>query len=65
MLVESLALREANNQRALAVKHLWFDTDFLPKKNYGPYPTLTDNVSTYASGFLGARDAFLQRRFPR
>lgn len=51
MLVESLALREANNQRALAVKHLWLDSDYLPKKNYGPYSTLTDSVSTYASGF--------------
>jgi hypothetical protein len=51
MLVASLALREANNQRALAVKHLWFDSDFLPKKNYGPHTTLTDNVSTYAPAF--------------
>src|SRR5829696_7435327 len=51
MLVESLALREANNQRALAVKHLWFDSDFLPKKSYGPYTTLTDNLSTYAPAF--------------
>jgi hypothetical protein len=51
MLVVSLALREANNQRALAVKHLWFDSDFMPKKNYGPYATLTDNVSTYAPAF--------------
>src|SRR3954470_5875923 len=38
-LVETLALREANNQRALAVKHLWFDPDFIPKKNFGPYST--------------------------
>lgn len=51
MLVESLALREANNQRALAVKHLWFDSDFLPKKSYGPHATLTDNVSSYAPAF--------------
>jgi hypothetical protein len=51
MLVVSLALREANNARALAVKHLWFDSDFLPKKNYGPHVTLTDNVSSYAPAF--------------
>ena len=51
MLVASLALREPNNQRALAVKHLWFDSDYLPKKNYGPHATLTDNVSTYAPAF--------------
>jgi hypothetical protein len=50
-LVETLALREANNPRALAVKHLWFDSDFLTKKSYGPYTTLTDNASTYAPAF--------------
>src|SRR4051812_6384105 len=50
-LVETLALREANNQRALAVKHLWFDPDFIPKKNFGAYTTLTDNASTFAPAF--------------
>ena len=51
MLVESLALREANNSRALAVKPLWLNTDFIPKKSYGGIPTLTDNVNSFASGF--------------
>ena len=51
MLVESLALREANNTRALAVKHHWLDTDFTPKKSFGGIPTLTDNPGVYASGF--------------
>jgi hypothetical protein len=51
MLVESLALREANNERALAVKHRWLDTDFIPKKSFGGIPTLTDNTNTFASGF--------------
>jgi hypothetical protein len=51
MLVESLALREANNARALAVKHRWLDTDFLLKKSYAGIPTLTDNVSNYAPAF--------------
>jgi len=51
MLVESLALRETNNSRALAVKHRWLDTDFLPKKSYSGIPTLTDNPSNFASGF--------------
>ena len=51
MLVESLALREANNERALAVKHRWLDTDFIPKKSFAGIPTLTDNPSTFASGF--------------
>ena len=35
-LVETLALREANNQRALAVKHLWFDTDFITEEELWP-----------------------------
>lgn len=51
MLVESLALREANNSRALAVKHRWLDPDFIPKKSFGGIPTLTDNAGVYASGF--------------
>jgi hypothetical protein len=51
MLVHSLALREADNARALAVKHLWLDTDYLPKRVYDGIPTLTDNPSTFASGF--------------
>ena len=51
MLVESLALREANNSRALAVKHRWLDTDFIPKKSYAGIPTLTDNPSVFAPAF--------------
>ncbi len=51
MLVESLALREAENSRALAVKHKWLDTDFLPKKSYSGISTLTDNASNYAPAF--------------
>lgn len=50
MLVESLALREANNERALAVKHRWLDTDFIPKRFYDGIGTLTDSGS-FASGF--------------
>src|SRR4029079_7034745 len=50
-LVETLALREANNQRALGVKHLWFDPDFITKKSFGGNITLTDNASTYAPAF--------------
>ncbi len=51
MLVESLALREADNARALAVKHRWLDTDFLPKRSYAGVPTLTDNASVFAPAF--------------
>jgi hypothetical protein len=51
MLVESLALRETNNSRALAVKHKWLDADFLPKRSYAGIPTLTDNVNNFAPAF--------------
>jgi hypothetical protein len=51
MLVESLALRQPNNDRALAVKDLWLDTDNLPKKVYQGIPTLTDNPGAYAPAF--------------
>jgi hypothetical protein len=50
MLVESLALREADNDRALAVKHRWLDPDYIPKRSFGGIPTLTDS-GDYASGF--------------
>jgi hypothetical protein len=50
MLVESLALREASNARALAVKQRWMDVDNLPKRSYGGIPTLTDS-SAYAPAF--------------
>lgn len=51
MLVESLALREEDNARALAVKHRWLDTDFIPKRSFGGIPTLTDNAAVYAPAF--------------
>lgn len=47
MLVHSLALRQPNNDRALAVKDLWLDVDMLPKR----LDTLTDNPSNYAPAF--------------
>jgi hypothetical protein len=51
MLVHSLALREEENSRALAAKHLWQDVDFLPKRSYNGISTLTDNPGAFASGF--------------
>lgn len=51
MLVESLALRETNNARALAVKQRWLNPGFIPKKSYLGIPTLTDNVNNYAPAF--------------
>jgi hypothetical protein len=51
MLVHSLALREQNNDRALAVKHLWQDTDFIPKRTLQGIQTLTDSLNAYAPAF--------------
>jgi hypothetical protein len=45
MLVESLALREPNNTRALAVRQRWLDVDNLPKRTFNGIPTLTDSGS--------------------
>ena len=51
MLVESLALRQPNNDRALAVKDDWLDVDNLPKRLYSGISTLTDNPGVYAPAF--------------
>jgi hypothetical protein len=51
MLVHSLALREPDNERALAVKHLWQDVDRLPKATYQGIPTLTDSAGAFAPAF--------------
>jgi hypothetical protein len=51
MLVHSLALREENNDRALAVKHLWQDIDYLPKRSFQGISTLTDNPNAFAPAF--------------
>jgi hypothetical protein len=51
MLVESLALREADNSRALAVKHKWLDPDFIPKAVYDGIETLTDSPGQFAPAF--------------
>jgi hypothetical protein len=51
MLVESLALREDDNSRALAVKHRWLDTEFIPKRSFNGIPTLTDNPDGFAPAF--------------
>jgi len=51
MLVESLALRQPNNDRALAVKDLWLDADNLPQKSIGGIAALTDNPNNFAPAF--------------
>jgi hypothetical protein len=51
MLVESLALRQDNNNRAVAVKHRWLNPANIPKRSYGGVPTLTDNAANFAPAF--------------
>jgi hypothetical protein len=51
MLVESLALRQKQNARAQAVKHLWLDPDNLPTKSFAGTKTLTDHPAFYAPAF--------------
>ncbi len=51
MLVESLALQQSNNQRALAVKDMWLNVDNLPKISAGGFQTQTDNLGQYAPAF--------------
>jgi hypothetical protein len=51
MLVHSLALREEDNARALAARHLWQDTSFIPKRSLGDIQTITDNPNAFAPAF--------------
>jgi hypothetical protein len=51
MLVESLALRDPNNARALAIESRWLNTNVIPKISYNGIPTLTDNAGSFAPAF--------------
>lgn len=51
MLVESLALRDPNNARALAIENRWLNPSAIPKISRNGIPTLTDNASTFAPAF--------------
>lgn len=50
-LVVSLALRQEENDRAVAVKHLWLNADNAPTRSAVGVPTLTDNPDAYAPAF--------------
>ena len=63
MLVESLALRQANNDRAVAVKHLWLEPDNLPKANFGPYFTLANSSGTNPPAFWVQQQHFFNGDF--
>ena len=51
MLVESLALKQPNNDRAVAVLDDWLDVSNLPKRSYMGIETLTDNPGAFAPAF--------------
>lgn len=63
MLVESLALRQPNNDRAVAVKHLWLNPDNLPVKYFSGTPTLTDNPGAFAPAFWVQQSQFFNSDF--
>ncbi|WP_146584948.1 hypothetical protein [Posidoniimonas polymericola] len=63
MLVESLALRQENNDRAVAVKHLWYNPANVPKKSFAGSVTLTDNPAAYAPAFWVQQSQFFNGDF--
>lgn len=62
-LVTSLALRQAEKDRAVAVKHLWLNTDNAPKIAFGSHFTLTDNPGRYAPAFWVQQAQFFNGDF--
>jgi hypothetical protein len=51
-MVVSLALREPNNSRALAVKDLWLDPDNIPKSSWAGIDTLTNSPGSFLPAFI-------------
>lgn len=62
-LVTSLALRQEDNDRAVAVKHLWLNSDNAPSKAFGSFSTLTDNVNSYSPAFWPQQAQFFNGDF--
>ena len=62
-LVASLALRQENNDRALAVKHLWLNPENAPTKSFGGNATLTDDPNRYAPAFWVQQAQFFNGDF--
>jgi len=63
MLVVSLALREVDNARALAVAPLWLEADNAPSIGYRGIPTLTDNPWAFAPAFWVQQQHFFNTDF--
>lgn len=63
MLVVSLALRQPNNQRALAVAPLWLNAANVPHIAYQGISTLTDNAGAFAPAFWVHQQHFFNADF--
>lgn len=63
MLAESLALRQDNNERAVAVKHLWLNPDNLLTRTFRGHATLTDNPGSFAPAFWVQQSQFFNGDF--
>ncbi|MEO1498741.1 MAG: hypothetical protein AAFV43_16470 [Planctomycetota bacterium] len=62
-LVVSLALRQENNERAVAVRRHWFNAETAPQIAFGPFLTLTDNPNRFASAFWAQQAQFFNGDF--
>lgn len=62
-IVVSLALRQPNNSRALAVQSKWLDPTNMPKASYFGISTLTDSAGTFAPAFWTQDGHFLNADF--
>lgn len=63
MLIVSLALREANNSRALAVAPKWLAPANLPKISYSGIELLTDDAGAFAPAFWVQQAHFFNADF--
>ncbi len=63
MLVVSLALRQENNDRALAIRDLWLDPDNLPTRSYVGNETITDDPNKFAPAFWTQQQYFFNGDF--
>ncbi len=63
MLVQSLALRQRDNGRAVAVRHHWLNTGNIAKSGFAGHQTLTDSPGTFAPAFWTQHQQFLNGDF--
>lgn len=61
--IVTLALRQPNNSRALAVQSMWFDPTNMPKATYQGITTLTDSAGNFAPAFWTQDGHFLNADF--